>query len=85
VRSGVDETVSVGWPAAEVAFADDAHQRTDHATDHGVEVSLQLYPIDTHDFHLFWAFLPEAADALRQAGTFIRGTAPSRTDAAAGT
>jgi epsilon-lactone hydrolase len=66
-------------------FADDAHQLTDHATDHGVEVSLQLYPIDTHDFHLFWAFLPEAADALQQAGTFIRGTAPSRTDAAAGT
>jgi hypothetical protein len=31
-------------------------------------------------FHVFWSFLPEAANALQQAGTFIRahlGSAPA--------
>jgi acetyl esterase/lipase len=65
-------------------FADDAHQLTDHANAHGVDVSLQLYPVDTHDFHLFWAFLPEAADALQQAGDFIRGNAPVSRGASGG-
>jgi hypothetical protein len=26
----------------------------------------------THDFQVFWSFLPEAADALQQAGAFAR-------------
>ena len=26
----------------------------------------------THDFHIFWSFLPEAADALGGAGRFAR-------------
>jgi hypothetical protein len=38
-------------------------------------VSLELYPADTHDFQVFWSFLPEAADALKQAGRFAREVA----------
>ncbi|MEV0385767.1 alpha/beta hydrolase fold domain-containing protein [Nonomuraea sp. NPDC050643] len=53
----------------------DALRLTDHARSHGVDVKLELYPADTHVFHLFWSFLPEAAEALRQAGTFVRATA----------
>jgi acetyl esterase/lipase len=44
----------------------------DRATEHGVDARLELYAADTHVFHVFWSFLPEAADALQQAGTFIR-------------
>ncbi len=39
---------------------------------HGVDARIELYPADTHVFQVFWSFLPEAADALQQAGTFIR-------------
>ena len=39
----------------------------------GVDVSLELYPVSTHDFHLFWTFLPEAADALHRVGEFLGG------------
>ena len=42
------------------------------AREHGVEAQLELYPAETHVFHIFWSFLPEAADALAQAGAFIR-------------
>jgi acetyl esterase/lipase len=44
----------------------------DRAIDHGVDARLELYAADTHVFHVFWSFLPEAADALGQAGAFIR-------------
>lgn len=50
----------------------DAHELADHARAHGVEVRLELYPVATHVFHIFWSFLPEAADALEHAGAFIR-------------
>ena len=40
----------------------------------GLDVSLELYPVSTHDFHLFWTFLPEAADALHRAGEFLGGS-----------
>ena len=43
-----------------------------HARGHGVDVQFELYPVTTHDFHMFWSFLPEAADALDQAGAFVR-------------
>jgi acetyl esterase/lipase len=43
----------------------------DRATAHGVDARLELYPADTHVFHVFWSFLPEAADAIQQAGSFI--------------
>ena len=45
----------------------------ERAQAHGVDARLELYPADTHVFHVFWSFLPEAADALQQAGGFIRG------------
>jgi epsilon-lactone hydrolase len=44
----------------------------DRAAEHGVDARLELYAADTHVFHVFWPFLPEAADALGQAGAFIR-------------
>jgi monoterpene epsilon-lactone hydrolase len=50
----------------------DAHRLAEHARRHGVDVQFELYPVTTHDFHLFWSFLPEAADALEQAGAFVR-------------
>jgi acetyl esterase/lipase len=33
---------------------------------------LDLYSVDAHVFHLFWSFLPEAAEALQAAGRFVR-------------
>lgn len=38
----------------------------------GVDARLALYPVDAHGFHLFWSFLPEAADAIEAAGAFMR-------------
>jgi epsilon-lactone hydrolase len=49
-----------------------ARALADRASGCGVDVRLELYPADTHVFHVFWSFLPEAADALAQAGEFIR-------------
>jgi acetyl esterase/lipase len=59
---------------------EDAHQITNRARSHGVDVRLELFPVETHVFQLFWAFLPEAADALRQAGEFAvaRRSSPRR-------
>ncbi|MGH9234601.1 MAG: alpha/beta hydrolase fold domain-containing protein [Acidimicrobiales bacterium] len=53
----------------------DAHRLAARAREHGVDVRLELYPADTHDFQVFWSFLPEAADALKQAGRFARKVA----------
>jgi epsilon-lactone hydrolase len=50
----------------------DAHRLAEHATGCGVDVQFELYPVTTHDFHVFWSFLPEAADALEQVGAFVR-------------
>ena len=49
-----------------------ARALAEHATGHGVDARLELYAADTHVFHVFWSFLPEAADALESAGRFIR-------------
>jgi epsilon-lactone hydrolase len=51
----------------------DAQALTDRARRHGVDARLELYPVDAHVFHLFWSFLPEAAEALEAAGRFARG------------
>ena len=53
---------------------DEARELTDHAQDCGVAARFELFPVDTHDFHIFWSFLPEAAQALQQAGRFARDT-----------
>ncbi len=49
----------------------DAKALAERADDHGVDVRLELFPVDAHAFQLFWSFLPEAADAIEAAGTFI--------------
>ncbi|HET6954544.1 MAG TPA: alpha/beta hydrolase fold domain-containing protein [Acidimicrobiales bacterium] len=56
----------------------DARRLAARAREHGVDVRLELYPADTHDFQVFWSFLPEAADALRQAGNFARDVRTGR-------
>jgi acetyl esterase/lipase len=53
----------------------DAKALVARAREQGVDARLQLFPVDAHGFHLFWSFLPEAADAIEAAGTFIRETA----------
>lgn len=50
----------------------ETRQLAERAREHGVDVDLELYPADTHSFQLFWSFLPEAADALQNAGQFIK-------------
>ena len=51
---------------------DEARELADHAQDCGVTAHFELFPVDTHDFHIFWSFLPEAAQAVAQAGRFAR-------------
>jgi acetyl esterase/lipase len=43
-----------------------------HAQSCGVAVTTTIYPVPTHDFHVFWSFLPEAAAAVEQVGGFIQ-------------
>ncbi len=38
----------------------------------GVPVTMSIFPVPTHDFHVFWTFLPEAANAVEQVGDFLR-------------
>jgi acetyl esterase/lipase len=59
---------------------DEARELVDRATDCGVDAHFELFPVDTHDFHIFWSFLPEAAQAIQQAGRFAR-TAIAAADA----
>ncbi|MFI6482125.1 alpha/beta hydrolase fold domain-containing protein [Nonomuraea sp. NPDC050663] len=59
-------------------FVDDAERLADHARGHGVEVRLELYPVATHSFQIFWSFLPEAAEALAAAGRFVRSLTTGR-------
>jgi epsilon-lactone hydrolase len=42
-----------------------------HAREHGIDARLELYPVATHVFHVFWSFLPEASEALESAGRFV--------------
>jgi acetyl esterase/lipase len=46
------------------------------AQEQGVDARLEIYPADTHVFHVFFSFLPEAADALAQAGRFAAEVLP---------
>jgi acetyl esterase/lipase len=50
----------------------DAELLAARAEAEGVDVRLELYPVEAHAFQLFWSFLPEAADAFEAAGEFIR-------------
>ncbi len=51
-------------------IAPDARELADRAEQHGVPVELELYPVDTHIFQLFWSFLPEAQEAMTKIGEF---------------
>ncbi len=53
---------------------EDAKLLADRARAHGVDVRLELYPVDTHVFQIFWSFLPEAVDAICRAGQFVQET-----------
>jgi acetyl esterase/lipase len=53
---------------------EEARRLADRARSYGTDVRLDLYPVETHVFHTFWSFLPEAADALRQAAQYIEGS-----------
>ena len=53
---------------------DDATRLVDRAVGHGVDARFELFAVDTHDFHIFWSFLPQAGSAMRQAGRFARET-----------
>ena len=54
----------------------DARLLAQHGQDCGVRTTISVFPVPTHDFHVFWTCLPEAMDALGQAGQFIRGSLP---------
>jgi acetyl esterase/lipase len=54
---------------------EDAKKLAALAREHGVDARLELYPVATHVFQVFWSFLPEASEALQQAGAFARRSA----------
>jgi acetyl esterase/lipase len=58
--------------AAGDQFARGAHELAERAHRYGVRTTVKVYPIDSHNFQSAWSFLPEATDALRHAGQFIR-------------
>jgi acetyl esterase/lipase len=47
-----------------------ARQLAERAEQQGVEVTTELYAVDTHIFQLFWSFLPEAQQAMAKVGEF---------------
>jgi epsilon-lactone hydrolase len=57
------------------ALREDADRLVDRVHAYGGDARLELYPVATHDFHLFWSFLPEGADAVDRAGRFVREVA----------
>ncbi len=56
----------------------DAKALAIRAREQGVDVRLEVFPVDAHAFQLFWSFLPEAADAMDMAGSYIREVAGRR-------
>jgi acetyl esterase/lipase len=53
-------------------WCQDGQRLAARAREHGVDAQLELYPVATHVFQLFWSFLPEASEALESAGRFTR-------------
>jgi acetyl esterase/lipase len=58
---------------------DEAQLLVEHGRAAGVDVNIELYPVPTHDFHIFWSFLPEAIDALERGGRFLTAASEVRT------
>jgi monoterpene epsilon-lactone hydrolase len=50
----------------------EAQALAERAREQGVDARLELYPVETHVFQIFWTFLPEATEALESAGRFAR-------------
>ena len=50
----------------------DAERLARHARACGVDARLEVYPVAAQSFQLYWSFLPQAADALQQLGTFAQ-------------
>jgi epsilon-lactone hydrolase len=61
-------------------MVEDAQRLAERARSQGVDTRLELYPVTTHDFQVFWSFLPEAADALQRAGAFARDVRSAAAD-----
>ena len=50
----------------------DGQELAARAAEHGVDARLELYPVATHVFQVFWSFLPEATEGLESAARFAR-------------
>ena len=53
-------------------WCEDGKALVARAREHGVDARLELYPVATHVFQVFWSFLPEATEAIETAGRFTR-------------
>jgi acetyl esterase/lipase len=56
----------------------DARELVARAVEAGVDARLELFPVNTHVFHMFWSFLPEAAKALEHVGDYVAGDPATR-------
>lgn len=54
----------------------DAQRLAGRARECGVSAQLELFPVDAHDFHVFWSFLPDARQALQEVGRFAAAERP---------
>lgn len=62
------------------ALSVDAQRFAQRAQEQDADVLLEEYDADAHDFHVFWSFLPEAANAMARAGEFIQAQSGPRAD-----
>jgi acetyl esterase/lipase len=53
-------------------WCEDGKALVARAREQGVDARLELYPVATHVFQVFWSFLPEATEAIETAGRFTR-------------
>jgi acetyl esterase/lipase len=66
------------------AVLQEAQLLAQHATQCGVEARITVYPVPTHDFHVFWSFLPEARNAVDEIGRFAGAVTSTPGESAAG-
>ena len=66
------------------AVLQEAQLLAQHANQCGVKAGITVYPVPTHDFHIFWSFLPEARAAIDEIGRFVRTVASTPEEPAAG-
>jgi epsilon-lactone hydrolase len=66
------------------AVLQEAQLLAQHAIQCGVEARITVYPVPTHDFHIFWSFLPEARNAIDEIGRFVRTATSTPEEPAAG-